>query len=155
MGDSPIGMPATRWRKPKPVAIWRAARFRFVLPIRYQAISTTPPITMTCQTMARNTGSDHEKRSAFFGAMRAPTRRGSAVASDISRSENRRRVLQAALGPDIVDAALDTHRRDVAVPHLAEIADLLDHVVGPFVVETERLAHVPLQTEQTTDVGIG
>src|SRR3984957_13723442 len=204
-------MPATRPRKAKPVAIWRAARFRLVLPIRYQAISTMIPTITTCQKMARNIGSDHDRRSAFLGAARAPLRRGSAVAPDMAsnaplsscrtllrractgfgatvrqsseqdqpamwmirkegrlgpspgdprssnrdaRSADRRSVLQAALGPDVVDAALHTHRGDVAVPDLAKIADLLDDVVGPFVVDPERLSHVALEPEQAANVRV-
>src|SRR5271169_2937271 len=65
------------------------------------------------------------------------------------------RVLQSTLRPDVVDASRHAHRRDVPVPHLAKIADLLDHVVGPFVIYTQRLAHIALQSEQASDIWVG
>ncbi len=81
--DSPIGMPAVRPRKAKPVAMCRAARLRLVLPTRYQTIATSTPTTSTCQTMLRNFGSDQDSLMPRFGATRVGCRRGSSVAPDI------------------------------------------------------------------------
>src|ERR1700684_1096101 len=80
-----MGMPATRLRKAKPVAMWRAARFAEVLRIKYQAIAATMPTMTICQTTARKAGSVQDSRMRRLGAARGATRRGSAVAWDIVR----------------------------------------------------------------------
>src|SRR5260221_14758982 len=72
-------------------------------------------------------------------------------------SANGHRVHQPALGPQIVETALELERRilaDIAVEDLAVIADQLDDVVGPFLVETDRLAHARRHAEDALDVGI-
>src|SRR5271166_6148572 len=70
------------------------------------------------------------------------------------RSADRWRVLQAAFVPQVVDAARHAERSHVAIPLLAEVADLLDDVIGPLVVDPERLAHVAVDAEQALDVGV-
>src|SRR5690242_21840801 len=70
---------------------------------------------------------------------------------------DRHGVLQAAVLPQRIQAALDLERRphaDVALEALAVIADLLDDVVGPLLVDAERLAHPGRHAEQTLDAGI-
>src|SRR4029453_6381 len=72
-------------------------------------------------------------------------------------SANGRRVLQAALGPQRVLAALDLEgaaHADVAVEALAVVTDLLDDVVDPLLVDAERLAHAGRDAEDTLDRGI-
>src|SRR5262245_29057419 len=74
------------------------------------------------------------------------------------RSADRRAILQASLGPQIVDAALDLQARalaDVALERLAVVAYLLDDAISPVVVEADALAEVALLAEQALDVGIG
>src|SRR5438477_11778247 len=55
---------------------------------------------------------------------------------------NRRRVHQPALVPQPVQAALEAQRLEVRVEALAVVADLLDDVPGPLVVQAEHLAEV-------------
>src|ERR1700748_3707983 len=76
-------MPATRPRKAKPVAMCRAARFLLVLPIRYHASNTASPTITPCQTIARNSGSDHDSRGRRLGAARGAPILGSKVALDM------------------------------------------------------------------------
>ncbi len=59
-----------------------------------------------------------------------------------SRLADRRRVHQAALGPQVVQAAREAERLEVRVEALAVVADLLDDVECPAVVQAEHLAHV-------------
>src|SRR4051812_38329274 len=73
------------------------------------------------------------------------------------RSADRRGVLQAALGPQRVQATLDLERAahaDVAVEALAVVTDLLDDVVDPLLVDAERLAHARRRAEDALDGGI-
>src|SRR6185312_15371400 len=59
-------------------------------------------------------------------------------------SAERHGVHEAVLRPQIVESAVELQWRagaDVALEHLAVIADLLDDVIGPFVVDMQRLAH--------------
>src|SRR3954466_9898404 len=86
MRFSPIGMPATRPRKAKPVAIRRDSRFRFVFDTRYQTIAATAPMISTCQTRFRKRGSDQLSWNALRGAARLEFIRGSATAPDIGSS---------------------------------------------------------------------
>src|SRR5258708_30193889 len=70
---------------------------------------------------------------------------------------NRRSVLQAALGPQLVQTAVDLEDRalaDVALVALAVVTDLLDDVVDPLLVDAERLAHAGGDAEDTLDRGI-
>src|SRR5687768_6775210 len=65
--------------------------------------------------------------------------------SDPARSADRHRVLQAAVRPERVQAALDLERRahaDVALEDLAVIADLLDDLVAPLIGQAQVRAHV-------------
>src|SRR3982751_3552146 len=67
---------------------------------------------------------------------------------------DRLRVLQAALGPQRVQATLDLERAahaDIALEALAVITDLLDDGVDPLLVDAERLAHAWRDTENALD----
>src|SRR6188508_2639458 len=67
---------------------------------------------------------------------------------------DRRRVLQAALRPQLVQAALDLERAagaDMLVEALAVVTDLLDDVVDPLLVDPERLAHARRDAEDALD----
>src|SRR5580693_7820008 len=73
------------------------------------------------------------------------------------RSANWRRVLNAPLGPQRVEAARDPQRRtlaDIAVEHLAVIAHQLDDAIDPVLAEPEPLAEIILGAEQALDLGI-
>src|ERR1700743_1213759 len=69
----------------------------------------------------------------------------------------RRREEQAALGPELVAAALQLERRahaDGALVALAVVPDLLDDVVGPVVGEAHHLAELALDAEQAANVAV-
>src|SRR5664279_3487908 len=69
-------------------------------------------------------------------------------------SPYRRRVLQSALGPQRVEAALDLDRRthaDVALEALAVVPHRLNDAVGPIVGQAEPAAEITLDAEQTAD----
>src|SRR5690606_29969535 len=60
-------------------------------------------------------------------------------------------VHQAAAGPQVVESAVQLDRAalaDIAFEALAVIADLLDHVVGPFLVEADALAEAGRDAEE-------
>src|SRR6201991_2790241 len=68
-----------------------------------------------------------------------------------------RSVLQPALRPEIVQPAVDLEDRahaDVAVEALAVVTDLLDDVVDPLLVDSERLAHARRRAEDALDGGV-
>src|SRR5471030_2805217 len=70
---------------------------------------------------------------------------------------DRRRVLQAAVLPQSVQAAVDLEHRaraDIALEALAVVTDQLDDVVDPLLVEPERLAHARGDAEDALDRGI-
>src|SRR5688572_7522850 len=67
---------------------------------------------------------------------------------------DRRGVLQAALAPQLVDAAVDLEQRaraDVAVKALGVVTDALDDVVDPLFVDPQRLAHARRDAEDALD----
>src|SRR4051812_32139796 len=61
--------------------------------------------------------------------------------------------MQAALVPKIVEPTLNAHRRDIAIPNLAIIADRLDDVDHEAVIEAERLTQIAFYSEQAAYVG--
>src|SRR5690606_433842 len=68
----------------------------------------------------------------------------------------RRCVLDAALGPELVQAARDLERAflaDIALEHLAIVADAGDNLGNPVIVEAEHLADLRLRllTENALD----
>src|SRR5215470_17483856 len=154
-----------------------------VLLTRYQASRPTRPTTTIWNTQPRITGSFQgatlvrgvePSASTAIGyfpcrrAMRAPLSlsigvsvRGNRPLTTLSLPStvlaDRRRVLQAALGPQIVQAAVDFQHRagtDVALEALAVVPDLLDDVVDPLLVDPQRLAHARCDAEDALDAGI-
>src|SRR3954471_20408469 len=161
-----MGSPASRLRKPKPVAIFRTSRLWTVLDQSHQAMPPTMPTTSTCQTMPRTRSSDQDSRRGLFGGARSCL--GSMVVWDIAgalcarqayRGRGRprgrprrvsaegRRVLQPAMGPERVRAALDADRLQGAVEELAVIADGLDDVHPPAVGQAEHRAEAAILAE--------
>src|SRR5258708_30665182 len=72
----------------------------------------------------------------------------------LMRSADRRGVLQSALLPECIQATLDFERRvlaHVALEGFAVIADQLDDVVGPIVLEPEGLAEITFAAQQALD----
>src|SRR6516162_847569 len=74
-----------------------------------------------------------------------------------TRLSDRRRVLDAAFAPQVVETTRDLERRalaNVLVEDLAVVPDLLDDVVDPLLVDTERLAHAGGDAEDALDGGV-
>src|SRR4051812_17912993 len=72
-------------------------------------------------------------------------------------SADRQAVLEAALGPERVLAALDLEPGALAdglVEDLAVVADVLDDAVGPIVGQAEGLAVLAFRSEKTLDLRI-
>src|SRR5436853_40085 len=75
----------------------------------------------------------------------------------LARSASRGRVHDAALGPQIVDPALELERglrSEAAVIDLAVVADRLDRVQRPLLVEAERRTHARGLAQQTLDARV-
>src|SRR5690606_27768051 len=73
-------------------------------------------------------------------------------------SADRRCVDDAAIPPQCVETARNVERRaraDIALEHLAIVADRRDRVRGPFAGEAERFAISALATEQALDFRVG
>src|SRR5450755_1425332 len=74
-----------------------------------------------------------------------------------TESADRRRVLNAPLGPQRIEAARDLERgprADIAVEHVAVISHQLDDAQGPILGEPETLTEIIFDAEQTPDLGI-
>src|SRR5262245_64243290 len=72
-------------------------------------------------------------------------------------SPHRWRVLDAALGPEPVDAAADAElraRSHVALEYFAIVADLLDDAHHPVLAQTELLAEIALDAQEPPDLGL-
>src|ERR1041385_8939117 len=96
-----------------------------------------------------------------MGSRPAPLRerrrasRGPPAAKDVAPLTDRRRVLDAVLGPQRVDAAGDLQLRtsaDIALEDLVVIAEMVDHIISPVVAEAEALAELAIDAEQAADV---
>src|SRR6516164_4069747 len=125
--------PAGSCRKPKPDLIWRAARLAPTFCASSATSTTSASAKPPCTTSARSRRARSRRRQAASPAGR------------VMPSADRRRVHQAALVPQVVDAARQPHRAlgaEVALEALAVVAHLLDDAVGPLLVEAEQLAHV-------------
>src|ERR1700733_1434813 len=90
---------------------------------------------------------------------RRPVRVRPAIATARERdgSADRNTVLQAALGPQRVQAARHLQRRalaNIALKALAVTADRLDDVGGPIVGQPHAGAELALDAEQPADIGI-
>src|SRR5262245_57615232 len=73
----------------------------------------------------------------------------------MAKSAYRRCVLDAALGPEPVDAATDAElgaRAHIAVEHFTIIADLLDDANHPILGQPELLAEITLDAQQPPDL---
>src|SRR6266699_874161 len=83
--------------------------------------------------------------------IRSRSRKRTASAVD---SPHRRRVLNAAFGPQPIDAATDTElgaRSHVALEHFTVIADLSDNAHHPVLRQPELLAEITLNSQQASD----
>src|SRR5689334_9841398 len=123
--------PASRSRKPKPVAMFCRLRFCSVLCTRKAPSATTAATNTTWMATPRTTGSCHGGgRLGRDTSLVAPS--ATVVTPPLLKGErgsaDRHRVHQPAARPQIVEAAIELQRRilaDVAVEDLAVIADRL------------------------------
>src|SRR5689334_1679090 len=79
------------------------------------------------------------------------------IDSRVLASAHGRRVHDAALGPQGVQPTRNLERRalpDIALEHLAVVADVLEDAIAPVLGEAELLAECILRAEQTANVGI-
>src|SRR3974390_3339221 len=73
-----------------------------------------------------------------------------------ARLADRRRVLDAALVPKPVEAAVDLQRRafaDIALEHLAVVTDALHNPDGPVAGQSELLAEIAFRADKALDLG--
>src|SRR5438874_4792240 len=140
---------ASRSRKPKPLAMLCRRRLTIVLLTKNAISAAITATNTTCRMMPRSHGSRHGAGRPCRTAIAALS-----LATTAPPSADRHRVHQPALGPQIVVAAFELQRRaetKMSVEDLAVIADQLDRVVGPFLVEPERLAHARSGAEHPLD----
>src|SRR5712691_9532758 len=144
---------AASWsRKPNPVAMFWRRRLTSVLWVTRAMTAATTATNTTWRTMPRTRGSRHG--AGRFG--RAAMVTVSPATAPAPISADRHRVDQPTLGPQIVVAALELERRaetEMPVENLAVIADRLDRVVGPFLIEPQSLAHARSGTEHALQIG--
>src|SRR5579863_4310543 len=150
---------ASRPRNPNPVAMLCRSRLTIVLWTRKPASARIAATNRICKTIPRTAGSCHGGGRFGFSAPKLAGAVSLAMAGRPGRaaSADRHRVDQAALGPQIVEPALQLERAahaEIMVEHLTVIADRLDLVIGPFLVEPERLAHAGGDAEDTLDGGV-
>src|SRR5258706_2779552 len=162
--------PAGSCRKSKPDLIWRASRFAPMLRAKPIASASSTSASAPCSAHSRIRRARCRARHAaspigvsLIAAGRAPGRPKPARIPSGDRpmyssgeghhfSADRRRVHQAALGPQVVDAARQPDRGlrpEVALEAFAVVADLLDDAVRPLLVQAEQLAGVFRDTEET------
>src|ERR1700686_3113308 len=104
----------------------------------------------TCRMMPRSQGARHGA-----GRLCRMANAALSLATAAAPSADRHGVHQPALGPQIIVAAFELQRRaetEIAVEDLAVIADRLDFVVGPFLVEPQGLAHAGRGAKHALDV---
>src|SRR5690349_20976633 len=147
MSSSPMLKPAGARRKSKPDLIGRASRFAPTLRAMCTPTATSNSATRPWRLHARRRST---RRRARHGA--SPTGAASwAITTRAGGLADRRRVHQAALRPQVVDAARQADRclgAQVALEALAVVAHLLDDAVGPLLVEPEQLAGVFRDAEE-------
>src|SRR5262245_59045561 len=81
-------------------------------------------------------------------------RRSQTTAIELLASSDRRRVLDAALGPEPVQAAADAELgacADIAVEDLTVVADLLHDAHHPVLAQAELFSEIALDAEQPAD----
>src|SRR5471032_2607092 len=131
-------MPESRPRNLKPDAMPAFTMFCEAFCTKNQTTATIAAVAATCQRISRT-----------FRSRRKLSSEGSL---------ERRGEQQAALGPQLVLAALELQRRahaDRALVALAVVPDLLDDVVGPVVADPHHLAELALDAQQAADFGVG
>src|ERR1700756_4067699 len=147
---------ASRSRKPKPLAMFWRRRLTTVLCTRNAPSARTAATNNTWTTMLRTAGFRHG--DGRVGRRMVSVAMGRALFRYTSLSSaDRHRIHQAAVGPEIVETTVEFELGVLAkgaVEDLAVIADQLDLVIGPFLVEPERLAHARSDTQHALDVGI-
>src|SRR6185369_10181792 len=146
--------PAGSARKPNPDLMPRASRvaptLRATTSASASSASASPP--WTSQSRSRRA-----RRAARHAASPTGAASGAATAVRCGALADRRRVHQAALGPEVDDAARQPDRRlrpEVALEALAVVADLLDDAIRPLLVEAEELAGVFRDAEEALYRGI-
>src|SRR5205814_2912273 len=80
------------------------------------------------------------------------------VCVDCGGSADRRRILQAAFGPQTVQPARNLERRalaDILFKHLAVVPDVLDNAIAPVLGEAELFAIIALGAEQALYIRVG
>src|SRR5476649_798285 len=130
-------MPESRPRNLKPDAMPAFTMFCEAFCTKNQTTATIAEVAATCQKMSRTLRS-----------------RKKASSEDLLE---RRREQQAALGPELVAAALQLERRahaDGALEAFAVVSDLLDDVVGPVVGEAHHLAELALDAQDAAHFGV-
>src|SRR5689334_8788278 len=145
--------PAGSARKPNPDLMPRASRLAPTLRATTSASASTASASTPWTSQPRRR---RARRAARRAASPTGAASGAATAARCALAD-RRRVHQAAFGPEVVDAARQPDRRlrpEVALEALAVVADLLDDAVRPLLVETEELPGVLGDAEETLDVGI-
>src|SRR5262245_9338533 len=94
-----------------------------------------------------------QRRARFRGHDNGEHR--SAADHEDQNSPHRRRVLDAALGPEPVDATADAElraRSHVALEYFAVVADLLDDAHDPVLGQAKLLAEIALDAQQAPDL---
>src|SRR5580698_1330989 len=156
-----MSKPAVLFQKPKPWAILARARFCAAL---WAAATASPTTTTSSAACSAQLPKPREKRRRGRAtSARAISAIGRPVAAATHSqatwpSANGQTVLQAALGPQRVEAARDLQRRalaDVALKNFAVIADRLDDAIGPVVGEPEPFTELAFEAEQAADFRIG
>src|SRR5579883_3449763 len=137
-------MPLSRHRNWKPEAMPALTMFSDALRTKNQRRATRTTAPAACHRMSRTLRS----RRNFIVA-------GSAA---LQRSLERWAVEQAALGPQLVAAALQLEGRthaDGALVALAVVPHLLDDVVGPVVGQPHHVAELAFDAQDAADFGVG
>src|SRR5690606_32793945 len=123
--------PASWPRKPKPTRMPRVARLSSVLPTSQAATQATAASSAACQAQPRTLSLRRFIGSAGACAARAPV---------APRSADGRRIHQSAVLPERILAARNAEGSDVALVHLAVVADRGHHARQPVRIEAEALA---------------
>src|SRR5580700_2168042 len=156
-----MSKPAVLFQKPKPWAILARARFCAAL---WAAATASPTTTTSSAACSAQLPKPREKRrrgraisARAISAIGRPVA-AAAPSQATQPSANGQAVLQAALGPQRVEAARDLQRRalaDIALKAFAVIALGLDDAIGPVVGQPERFTELAFEAEEAADFRIG